>query len=363
MKIVLNSLVSKGYNKGKDPLSNRAVTTDIEKPFLFFNKCPIKDEVNLLNLDKIADEIGIKSLVAIDETKRLGLGSFKALGAVYTIAKIALGNLIDHNDKNLLLKAKQKLKGVTFSTASAGNHGLSLAAGARLFGAKSIIYVSKNVPKNFISQLKSLGSTVSVVGDSYDESLKAAIDDSKRNDWFLISDSTWENYDVGLDVMEGYLISISQALDKIDQDPTHIFLQAGVGGLAASFAAYCRKKLGYFPIIIIVEPSYAPCLQRSIEMGKPTGVKGPASNMGRLDCKFPSRQAFYSLSKTANAFVSITENESLKGTKFLSKRGINISQSSSAGLVALKKLVQRGEFLLDNRARVLCVFSEGTIKQ
>ena len=133
--------------------------------------------------------------------------------------------------------------------------------------------------------------------------------------------------------MEGYLISISQALDKMDQDPTHIFLQAGVGGLAASFAAYCRKKLGYSPIIIIVEPSYAPCLQRSIEMGRPTGVKGPASNMGRLDCKFPSRQAFYSLSKTANAFVSITEDESLKGTKFLSKRGINISQSSSAGFV------------------------------
>ena len=110
MKIVLTSFFSKGLNKGKDPLSNRAVSNDIEKPFLFFNKCPIKDEVNLLNLDKIADEMGIKSLVAIDETKRLGLGSIKALGAVYTIAKIALGNLIDHNDNNLLLKAKQKLK-------------------------------------------------------------------------------------------------------------------------------------------------------------------------------------------------------------------------------------------------------------
>ena len=258
---------------------------------------------------------------------------------------------------------KEKLQGIIFSTASAGNHGLSLAAGAKLFGAKSIIYVSKNVPTNFISQLKSMDATVSIVGNSYYESLEKAIDDSKKNGWILISDSTWKNYDVGLDVMEGYLISISQALDKMDHDPTHIFLQAGVGGLAASFAAYCRKKLGYSPIIIIVEPSYAPCLQRSIEMGRPTGVKGPASNMGRLDCKFPSRQAFYSLSKTANAFVSITEDESLKGTKFLSERGINISQSSSAGFVALKKLVKKGEFLLDNRAKVLCVFSEGTIKQ
>ena len=83
---------------------------------------------------------------------------------------------------------------------------------------------------------------------------------------------TWKNYDVGLDVMEGYLISISQALDKMDHDPTHIFLQAGVGGLAL-YAAYCRKKLGYSPIIIIVEPSYAPCLQRSIEMGGLLGLR------------------------------------------------------------------------------------------
>ena len=356
-------MVSKGFNDGTDPLSKRTVSDNISDPLKFFSLCPKRDEVNLLYLNHISNEIGINSLVAINESKRLGLGSFKALGAVYAIAKIGLGNFINKDNKNLLLEAKEKLKGLIFSTASAGNHGLSLAAGAKIFGAKSIIYVSKNVPKNFISQLKSMDATVSIVGNSYDESLKIAIDDSKKNGWILISDSTWKNYDVGLDVMEGYLISISQALDKMDQDPTHIFLQAGVGGLAASFAAYCRKKLGYSPIIIIVEPSYAPCLQRSIEMGRPTGVKGPASNMGRLDCKFPSRQAFYSLSKTANAFVSITEDESLKGTKFLSERGVNISQSSSAGFVALKKLVKKGEFLLDNRAKVLCVFSEGSIKQ
>lgn len=361
MKIVLNSLVSKGLNEGKDPLSSRTVSIDIKKPYQYFNKCPIKDEVNLLNLQEIADEIGIKSLTAIDERHRLGLGSFKALGAVYAIAKIALGDLTNQNDKNLLNKAKEKLKDFTFSTASAGNHGLSLAAGAKLFGAKSIIYVSKNVPTNFVMQLKSLGATVSIVGNSYDESLRVAIEDSKRNNWTLISDTTWENYDIGLDVMEGYLISISQALDKIKEYPTHIFLQAGVGGLAASFASYSRKKLGYLPIIIIVEPSHAPCLQKSIEEGKPTLVKGAVSNMGRLDCKYPSRQAFYSLSKTANAFVTITDNESSKGSQFLEKRGIHISQSSSAGFVALTKLIKRKDFLLDNKARVLCVFSEGSV--
>ena len=362
MKIVLNPKFGRGFNNGCDPLSKRSVSDDIVNPFKLFNKCPFRDQVNILDLQTISKEIGIKSLVAINESNRLGLGSFKALGAVYVIAKIALGVSINKPSTNLLSLAKEKLKGVTFSTASAGNHGLSLATGAKIFGAKSIVYVSKNVPNKFIAQLKSLGSKVSIVGNTYDESLKAAVDDSKKNNWILISDSTWEYYDTGLDVMEGYLISISQALQKIKKNPTHIFLQAGVGGLAASFAAYCRKKLGYSPIIIIVEPSFAPCLQHSILKGEPTLVQGPASNMGRLDCKYPSRQAFYSLSRTANAFVSITDKESLKGTLFLSKRGINISQSSSAGFVALKKLIKRGDFLLDSETRALCIFSEGDVR-
>ena len=125
--------------------------------------------------------------------------------------------------------------------------------------------------------------------------------------------------------MEGYLISISQALKKIRNNPTHIFLQAGVGGLAASFASYCRKKLGYSPIII-VEPEYAPCLQKSILKGKPVVVKGQASDMGRLDCKYPSRHAFYSLSETANAFVSITETEFVKRQSiFIKKRNTSLN--------------------------------------
>ena len=123
MKIVLNSKVTKGFNDGIDPLSSRTVSDNITKPLKFFNQCPKRDEVNLLNLKEISAEIGIKSLTAIDESNRLGLGSFKALGAVYAIAKMAWGNCIDKNNDNLLLQAKEKLQGKIFYTASAGNHG------------------------------------------------------------------------------------------------------------------------------------------------------------------------------------------------------------------------------------------------
>ncbi len=90
---------------------------------------------------------------------------------------------------------------------------------------------------------------------------------------------------------------------------------------------------------------------------------GTVSEMGRLDCKFPSLQAFYSLSKTANAFVTITEREAELGNRFLSDQGISISKSGSAGFVALRLLAKKREFMLDKDSKVLCLFSEGSVEK
>ena len=362
MKIVLNTKFGKGFKRKPNLASISEVSTNDTLPRKLLEMCPKKDPVNLLELQELSGQMGLSSIFAIDESKRLGLGSFKALGAAYVIAKMAVGKNFRNMNSDYLKKTKRKLAGVTFATASAGNHGLSVAAGARLFGANSRIYVSENVPEEFKRQLKDMGAKVTVHGSNYEQSQERAIQDCDLNGWTLISDSTWEGYDLGLDIMEGYLISISEALEKIPENPTHIFLQAGVGGLAASFAAFIRKKLGNTPIIIVVEPSTAPCLQASIEKGEPSKITGPVSKMGRLDCKFPSVHAFYSLSKTANAFVTITERESESGNKFLSDNGIFISRSSSAGFVALRLLAKRGKFFLDSKSKALCIFSEGSVE-
>ncbi|PQM57272.1 MAG: PLP-dependent lyase/thiolase [Rhodobacteraceae bacterium] len=362
MKIVLNTKFGKGIKRKTNLARVREVSTDDTLPRKLLEMCPKKDPVNLLELKELSGQMGLGAIFAIDESKRLGLGSFKALGAAYVIAKMAVGESFEKKNSDFFEKAKRKLAGITFATSSAGNHGLSVAAGARLFGAESRIYVSVNVPEKFKRQLKDMGAKVTVHGSNYEQSQERAIQDCDLNGWTLISDSTWEGYDLGLDIMEGYLISIGQALEKIPENPTHIFLQAGVGGLAASFAAFIRKKLGNTPIIIVVEPSTAPCLQASIEKGEPSKIAGPVSEMGRLDCKFPSLHAFYSLSKTANAFVTITERESEFGNKFLSDKGIFISRSSSAGFVALRLLVKRKKFSLDRKSKVLCLFSEGLVE-
>ena len=362
MRIVVNKKVGTGLKKDSDSGCDRQVSVDDTLPRKLFELCPKKDDVNILNLKDLSKEMGIGSLFAIDESNRLGLGSFKALGAVYSIAKIAMGERFHEGMSNLQENANTRLNGVTFATASAGNHGLSVAAGASLFGAESRIYVSRNVPEEFRERLKALGAKVTIHGENYEESQALAVKESNLNGWTLISDSTWEGYDFGLDIMEGYLISISQALEEIPVELTHVFLQAGVGGLAAAFAAFIREKLGYGVKIIIVEPSMANCLQASIENGQPTQIKGPVSQMGRLDCKYPSVQAFYSLSKTANAFVTISEREAEVGSKVLSDSGLSVSRSSSAGYVALRLLAKRVEFSLDKKSNVLCVFSEGLIQ-
>ena len=157
----------------------------------------------------------------------MGLGSFKALGAAYVIADHA-SKIVSNNAS--ASEWKKALNGKCYVTASAGNHGLSLAAGARLFGAKAVIYLSRNVPSSFADKIRSYDAEVVVVGNSYEESMEGAQKAAADNNWMLLSDVTWDGYDAGLKVMEGYLVAAAEAYEDCPESPTHIFLQAGVGG-------------------------------------------------------------------------------------------------------------------------------------
>ena len=101
--------------------------------------------------------------------------------------------------------------------------------------------------------------------------MAAAAEAATQNNWTLLSDSTWENYSAGVDVMAGYLIMASEAFEECAVTPTHIFLQAGIGGFPASVAAFARRYYGNEPKIIIVEPTEAPVIQASIAAGKAVG--------------------------------------------------------------------------------------------
>ena len=351
-RLIENPFFTKGFpqDNGIDKVS-----TDVEAVRKLLALCPKASRTPLASSIALAEKAGVKNIWFKDERQRMGLGSFKALGAAYVIA--------DHASKAVINNAsadewKKALNGKCYVTASAGNHGLSLAAGARLFGAKAVIYLSKNVPSSFADKIKSYGAEVVIVGNSYEESMEGAQKAASENDWMLLSDVTWDGYDAGLKVMEGYLVAAAEAYEDCPEPPTHIFLQAGVGGFPAAMAAQARRHFGNEPRIIIVEPTEAPVLLESIQAGKEVEVQGGVSIMGRLDCKVPSTRALSSLAKTCTHFMTITDDDAENCMKELENEGLETSPSGGAGYAGLIDLKNYNESDLTNDSNVVIFLTE-----
>tara|TARA_R110002049_G_scaffold29972_1_gene101836 strand:+ start:1908 stop:2957 length:1050 start_codon:yes stop_codon:yes gene_type:complete len=339
-----------------NPLRGKGLGDDQELPqsdvagvAALLAKCPAHSPTPLLNMTALAAEVGVARLHVKDESTRMGLGSFKALGAAYAIACDAAEQVQDE-------RWHEALTGRVYIAASAGNHGLSVAAGARLFGARAVIYLAQTVPMAFAERLRGIGAQVVRAGATYEESLVAAQEAAEAGQGTLLSDGSWPGYTrLPSRVMEGYLQLAAEAADQIDEPPTHILLQAGVGGLAAAVAAYARVVWGDTPTIIVVEPDAAPALIESIRAKKVVTTAGPVSDMGRLDCKTPSMVALAGLAREADVFVTITEAEAAQGVARMAEHGLVTTTSGGAGLAALLA----GLPDVGPEARVLAILSEG----
>lgn len=311
--------------------------------------CPAHAETPTLDLPELAQVAGVASVIVKDERGRMGLGSFKALGAAYAIAREA--SLVRETGE-----WANALPDSVFVTASAGNHGLSVAAGARLFGARAVIYLSTAVPESFADRLRAKGAEVRRQGATYEESMAAAEVAAAKFGWTLLSDSSWPGYiEMPYRVMEGYLKMAAEAAAQIKEPPTHILLQAGVGGMAAAVAAHARRTWGDAPTIVVVEPEAAPALQESIRTGAIVTTEGPVSAMGRLDCKTASTIAFAGLARDADLFATVSEAEAARAVAWLADRGIATTPSGAAGLAALLAGLPE----IPGDARVLAILSEG----
>lgn len=310
-------------------------------------QCPVHKMTPLLECPELAVLAGIGRLVVKDERSRMGLGSFKALGAAYAIAReaAAVGGDLD-----------EALQGRTYVTASAGNHGMSVAAGARIFGAAAVVYLSEAVPKSFATKLEDLGATVMWAGADYEASMVAAGKAADQNGWTLLSDGSWPGYvDLPFRVMEGYRQIALEIAEQSNGVPTHVLLQAGVGGLAAALAAQLRLAWGDAPQMIVVEPDAAPALMESIRAGRVIETQGPVSVMGRLDCKTPSMLALADLAHDADQFVTISETEAAAGTAAAADAGLHSTPSGAAGIAALLAGIKG----ISGQSHVLCILSEG----
>ena len=324
--------------------------------------CPKAEQTPLVDSQPLAEAIGVDRLWVKDETQRLGLGSFKALGAAYVIADRA--RMRSSERDGWPDDVSGLLDGETYVTASSGNHGMSVAAGSRVFGAAAVVVLAEGVPEAFATRLRAFGAEVVRAGSDYDESMAEAVRLAEDRGWSLLTDSSWPDYtEIPLQVMEGYLVMGAEAADEVEaisEAPTHIFLQAGVGGMAASTAAYARHRWGDQPVIVVVEGDRAACLMASVREGRAVRSDGPPSNMGRLDAKEPSILALAALAQDADFFITISDEEAAETTRLLGEHGLTTTPSGAAGLSAVQHAgPNRAEIELDRLSRVLCFATEG----
>ncbi len=336
---------------------------DPDKPLGLLAACPAYERTALT---EITDASGLTVLVK-DESGRMGLGSFKALGGVYAVAMMIKEHYEAATGRTLVAEdlvsaaVREFSASKTFVCASAGNHGLAIAEGARLFGARARIYLSHQVPEHFEKRLLAKKAAVVRSGNTYEESMAAAKADAEQTNATLLADAAWRDYlaPPAL-VMEGYTViaeELRETFEQLGAWPSDVYLQAGVGGLAAAITRMIRSNWRVQPRIVVVEPEAAACLAASSREGRPTRSDGPATNMGRLDCKEPSLIAHTILERSNVEFVSVSDDEADAAAAFLSSRGVPTTPSGAAGLAGLRRV--RGTSDVDPTGLPLILVTEG----
>ncbi|MGY8985326.1 MAG: diaminopropionate ammonia-lyase [Sphingomonadales bacterium] len=285
--------------------------------------CPAYKPTPLYSLKGAARVANVKAIYYKDEGERLNLKSFKALGGVFAIAKLIQNKLMAKGEvRPSLVDIFEGIyvdfaKTITLTTASAGNHGRSVAAGAKLFGCGCVIYLPKAVPDERADAIASFGAKVIKVNGSYEDAVALADKTADEQGWEVLADIAYDGYmDIPNDIMEGYgaimdetqtqLIEAKTSLESL----THVFLQGGVGSFSSANIGQIVNRLGNKrPTITIVEPDTAGCIQKSIEMRKPTPLKiPPTSIMGGLSCAKISLTSWDILKKYADYFITISDN-------------------------------------------------------
>lgn len=332
----------------------------------------------LYSLKALADEIGVARIDYKDEGQRFDLESFKALGGAYAVGRLLsqevgkrLGRPVSLEELRVNPDVREVSASLTVVTATAGNHGRSVAWGASIFGCQCIIYFPEGVSEGRQLAIEKYDAKVVRMPVNYDLAVQQADKDAKENGWFVISDTSYDGYtEVPCDVMQGYQILVDEAAKQLDEMPTHIFVQAGVGGLAAAVCAYFWERLGSErPSFIVVEPEAADCLYQSAAAGKLSATKGNLESvMGGLACGEPSMLVWDILKTGANAFCTIKDEASIAIMQFLAfpvgdDPAIVAGESAGAGLVAAIGAMQdakaRIALGLDQNSRILVFGTEG----
>ena len=270
----------------------------------------------LKGLPNLATRLGLGGIWVKDESARLDLRSFKVLGGSYAIYKLLQKRLgMQHQELSFADLTggplREKLGEITFAAATDGNHGRGVAWSAAQMGFRSVIYVHKLTSRGRIEAIEKSGARVVVVDGNYDDAVRQVSQDARRNGWVIVSDTAWEGYeDIPKWVMQGYTTMLSEAQEQLAaqglSQPTHLFVQAGVGSLAAATIGFYRNLFGENIRTCVIEPTKAACLFRSAQSadGTPQIVEGSLDTiMAGLACGEPNPIAWQILKERADYFA------------------------------------------------------------
>ena len=344
---------------------------------IFHQSFPDYVSTPLVQLSGFAARLGIDALMVKDESQRFGLKAFKVLGASYAIAK-EIQRQLSLNDEELNFDAitahSNALKSLTFVTATDGNHGRAVAWCAEQFGCKAVVFMPKGTSQFRLEAIRSHGARAEITELNYDETVLFSAQQAKENDWVLLQDSSWEEYEtVPKHIMQGYFSLVSEFEDQTMVWPTHVLTQAGVGSFAASIFSYFLVSSKPTPKLILVEPTGAACYFNSIHIGdgKPHLTKELNTMMAGLACGQPSILAWDIIKSNCDAFVVCQDQVAIKGMQLLanpvSNDAVVVSGESGAVPVGLvdevctnqKYSLVKERLKFDSSSKILIFSTEG----
>ncbi len=344
---------NKNYDFQRNKILDVCGQNNISDAFNLISGWQSYNSTPLVKLNKLSKKLNLNNIFYKDESKRFHLKSFKALGGAYAVEKITKGN-----------------KFITVATATAGNHGRSVSWGAQRLGLNCKIFISEFVSEARAEVMRNLGAEVIRVKGNYEASLKECIKQSKINGWEIIQDVAWEDYEeVPKLTMAGYSVMIKEISNQTDQYITHVFLQAGVGGMAAGTIAGIAEYFKRIPKIIIVEPETADCVLQSIEAGEMRKVDiKKESIMGGMSCGEVSLVPWRILKHAVNNCISITDEKiaqtvAMLKKKYFSEESIVGGECATPGIISLIAASEdkniKDKLELNEKSNILLMGCEG----
>jgi diaminopropionate ammonia-lyase len=345
---------NKNYSFNQNQILNSLSRDDIDEAYSTISNWKSYTPTPLIELNKLSKELNLNKIFYKDESKRFDLKSFKALGGAYAVEKITKGN-----------------KDIVVATATAGNHGRSVAWGARRLSLKCKIFISEFVSEDRGNAMADLGADVIKVKGNYEKSLIECIKQSTENNWQIVQDVAWKDYMiVPKYTMAGYTVMMKEIVDQIkDNQISHIILQAGVGGMAGAMVAGIARYLKNIPETIIVEPDSAACVMESIKTGKIEKIDiKRESLMGGMSCGEVSLVPWEILKNSVKFCISLPDDDIAKTMKLLgnssfSEEKIIAGENSAPGVISLitscfdDKI--REKLNLSSKSNILVVGCEG----